>query len=82
LQDEERAVDPMDEWDEPIASSDDVERFYEHLHTTLEQLDFYNRDNPGQMLTRMRRLFNRARLDRMELNILRGVLSEVQKKIK
>ena len=47
--------------------------FYEHLHTTLEQLDFYNRDNPGQMLTRMRRLFNRARLDRMELNILRGV---------
>jgi len=82
LQDEERALDPMDEWDEPIASSDDVERFYEHLHTTLEQLDFYNRDNPGQMLTRMGRLFNRARLDRMELNILRGVLSEVQKKIK
>jgi tRNA (cytidine32/uridine32-2'-O)-methyltransferase len=31
-------------------------------------------------MRRLKRLFNRVRLDEMELNILRGVLSETQKK--
>ena len=70
----------MDDWDEPLASVDDVERFYEHLAQTLTELEFYDPDNPRQLLTRLRRLFNRAQLDQMELNILRGILAEIQKK--
>lgn len=81
LQEEQRPTGPMDEWDEPLASADDVERFYAHLSETLEQLKFLDPDNPRQLMVRMRRLFNRARLDQMELNILRGILSEVEKKI-
>lgn len=71
-----------EEWDEPFASSADVERFYEHLSQTLAALEFFDPDNPRQLMTRLRRLFGRVRLDQMELNILRGILSEVQKKIR
>ncbi len=35
-------------------------------------------DRPGHLMERLRRLFNRAPLDRNELNILRGILSAVQ----
>ena len=31
------------------------------------------------MMTRLRRLFQRARMDQMEINILRGILTAVQK---
>ena len=35
-------------------------------------------DRTGHLMERLRRLFNRAQLDRNELNILRGILSAVQ----
>lgn len=76
-----RHIEPMDDWDEPLASSEDMERFYDHLSQTLAELEFYDPDNPRQLITRLRRLFHRARMDQMELNIMRGVLAEVQKVI-
>ena len=42
-------------------------------------LNFYDPENPKQLLTRMRRLFNRTRMDQMEVSILRGLLSSVQR---
>ena len=76
------AVDTTDQWDEPFASGADVERFHEHLAQTLVDIDFFDPDQPKQLLTRLRRLFVRVRLDRMEINILRGILSTVQEKVK
>ena len=52
--------------------------FMQHLEQTLAELDFLDRDNPKQTMTRLRRLYNRIRMDQMELNILRGVLTAVQ----
>jgi TrmH family RNA methyltransferase len=60
----------------PLAASGDVERFYEHLNQVLGEIDF--EDRTGHLMERLRRLFNRAQLDRNELNILRGILSAVQ----
>jgi TrmH family RNA methyltransferase len=60
----------------PLAASGDMEHFYRHLQTVLEEIDFA--DRTGHLLERLRRLFNRAQLDRNELNILRGILSAVQ----
>ncbi|MBT5686138.1 MAG: tRNA (cytosine(32)/uridine(32)-2'-O)-methyltransferase TrmJ, partial [Gammaproteobacteria bacterium] len=34
---------------------------------------------PRQLMTRLRRLFNRVRIDRMEINILRGFLTAINK---
>src|ERR1700730_13338880 len=60
----------------PLALAGDVEHFYAHLHQVLNEIDF--EDRTGHLMERLRRLFNRAQLDRNELNILRGILSAVQ----
>jgi len=75
-------LDTTDQWDEPFANGADVERFHEHLAQTLVDIDFFDPDQPKQLLTRLRRLFVRVRLDKMEINILRGILSTVQGKVK
>jgi tRNA (cytidine32/uridine32-2'-O)-methyltransferase len=59
-----------------LAPSADVEHFYAHLNEVLNDIDF--EDRTGHLMERLRRLFNRAQLDRNELNILRGILSAVQ----
>jgi TrmH family RNA methyltransferase len=60
----------------PLAPSADVEHFYGHLAQVLGEIGF--EDRTGHLMERLRRLFNRAQLDRNELNILRGILSAVQ----
>ena len=60
------------------ASSDDMERFYEHLEQVLVEIGFHDPDNPRKLMRRLRRLFGRARPDNNELNILRGILTAIQ----
>ncbi|WP_407332349.1 tRNA (cytosine(32)/uridine(32)-2'-O)-methyltransferase TrmJ [Enterovibrio sp. 27052020O] len=64
----------------PLA--EDLERFYVHLEQVLNKTEFINKAHPGMVMTKLRRLFNRARPESQELNILRGVLSAVEKSIK
>lgn len=68
----------FDDWDMPPAKSDALEHYYQHLQQTLENIGFLEPSNPRQTMTRLRRLYNRVRLDEMELNILRGVLTAMQ----
>lgn len=76
----ESMVAPGDRgWDVPPANVNDVEGFFGHLEQVLQEVDFHRRDNPRQLMTRLRRLFQRAHLDQMEINILRGILTSVQK---
>ncbi|VAW93127.1 tRNA (cytidine(32)/uridine(32)-2'-O)-methyltransferase [hydrothermal vent metagenome] len=64
---------------ESSASADEMERFYAHLRETLVDIGFLNPDNPRVMMRRLRRLFNRARPNQVEMNILRGILTASQK---
>lgn len=76
----EAMVAPGDNgWDVPPATVNDVEGFFGHLEQVLVDVNFHRRDNPRQLMSRLRRLFQRARMDEMEINILRGVLSAIQK---
>lgn len=59
---------------------EDIERFYHHLEQTLLQIGFINPHHPGQIMGRLRRLFTRARIEQQELNILRGILTSIDKK--
>lgn len=68
-----------DDWDAPFATAENMERFYTHLEQTLIDIEFLDPKAPRQLMTRLRRLYSRVRLDEMELNILRGILSETQK---
>lgn len=58
-----------------VVPVDEMERFYTHLEHTLVELDFLDPQNPRHLMRRLRRLFNRARPDSNEMNILRGILS-------
>jgi TrmH family RNA methyltransferase len=66
--------------DAPLATSGDMEYFYTHLEDVLTDLEFLNPDNPRHLMRRLRRLFIRARPDQNELNILRGILTAVERK--
>ena len=60
-------------------SAEQLEGFYQHLEQTLLKTGFIADDHPGQVMSKLRRLFNRARPEAVELNILRGILTSVQK---
>lgn len=66
------------DWDVPRAKQQDLEHYYTHLEETLSKLEFLDLDNPRQTVTRLRRLFNRIRMDEMELSIMRGMLTSIQ----
>jgi len=61
-----------------FATADEIERFYAHLNQVLIEIDFLKPSNPKRLMQRLRRLFNRARLESMEVNILRGILTQIQ----
>jgi len=68
---------PAADWD-PVDAGQ-MERFYVHLEETLRDIRFLNPDHPKRLMMRLRRLFNRARPDQNEMNILRGILAAAQR---
>jgi tRNA/rRNA methyltransferase len=58
-----------------LATNDDLERFYAHLEETLLHIGYLNPNAPKKLFERMRRLYSRARLEKEEVNLLRGVLT-------
>ncbi|PLW81395.1 tRNA (cytosine(32)/uridine(32)-2'-O)-methyltransferase TrmJ [Kineobactrum sediminis] len=69
------------DWDAPFSTVANMERFYEHLEKTLVAIGFLDPQAPRQLMVRLRRLYSRVRLDEMELNILRGILTETAKHV-
>ena len=64
------------------ATAAEFQGFYEHFAQTLEAIDFLEARKSTRLLRRLRRLFQRAELNRTEVNILRGILTSVNKKNK
>ena len=64
---------------EPPATVEELEHFYRHLERVLIRIRFLDPENPRLLLRRLRRLYNRAGLDKNEINILRGILTAVDK---
>lgn len=60
---------------ESLATSEEILGFYEHLESTLVHLEFLNPAHPKKLMRRLKRLFNRAKMDMTEVNILRGILT-------
>ena len=65
-------------WDVEPATTEEVERYLVHLEEIMVQTGFHNPANPRQLMARLRRLYQRCRLDKMEVNILRGILTAQQ----
>ena len=61
-----------------LASQEDLERFYEHMREVLEQIGYINPRAPKKLFERLRRLYGRTRLEKEEVNLLRGILTLTQ----
>jgi tRNA (cytidine32/uridine32-2'-O)-methyltransferase len=61
-----------------LATADEVEGFYQHMQEALIDAEFLNPENPRKLMRKLRRLYNRVRLEKVEISILRGILSAMQ----
>ena len=66
------------QWDEPLVTQQQMQEFYPHLEKMLTEIEFLDPTNPRLLPLRLRRLFGRIQLDRMEYHLLRGIFSRVQ----
>ncbi|MET0029253.1 MAG: RNA methyltransferase [Candidatus Thiodiazotropha sp.] len=66
--------------DEPrdLATAEMLQSFHDHLEQALEDVGFTANKQSEKLLRRLRSLFQRARLDKDEVNILRGIFSAMQ----
>ncbi len=63
-----------------LASAEQVEGMFTHLEQALVEIEFLDPDNPKKLMPRLRRLFSRAKLETEEVNILRGIATQLIQK--
>ncbi len=63
-----------------LASAEQVEGMFRHLEQALIDIDFLDPDNPRKLMPRLRRLFSRTQLETEEVNILRGIATQLIEK--
>ncbi|MBC9252054.1 RNA methyltransferase [Pseudomonas alcaligenes] len=73
------AAVPLDA--QPV-TADELELFYGHLESTLVAIGFLDPQHPRHLMSRLRRLYGRADVSKLEMNILRGILTETQKAVR
>ena len=64
-----------------VASFDEQNGFYNHLESILKDLDFFDKVQGKRLMHRIRLMFNRIHMDEEEVNIFRGILNQIKKKI-
>jgi len=69
---------PQSEVERDLATADMLQGFHEHLVRALDDVGFTDPNQSEKLLRRLRNLFQRARPDKDEINILRGILSAMQ----
>lgn len=62
------------------ATFEEVEGFYAHLDRAITASGFFHPSNSKRLWPRLRRLYGRIRLEKDEINILRGMLTAFEKK--
>ncbi|MDT8363580.1 MAG: RNA methyltransferase [Nitrosomonas sp.] len=60
-----------------LASLQDIENLHQHLESIMIRSGFLDPQQPKRLMRRMRRMFARTRLEKEEVNILRGILSAI-----
>jgi tRNA (cytidine32/uridine32-2'-O)-methyltransferase len=71
-------VKPPEAHDLPVAHAE-LEGYFEHLQKVLHMSGFLDPQQPGMIMQRLRRLYLRSEVTRNEINILRGMLTAIEK---
>lgn len=61
------------------ANQEQTNGMFQHLEQALVDIEYLDPNNPKMLMPRLRRLLLRADLDQTEVNILRGILKQMQK---
>ncbi len=61
------------------ATAEDLGRLFAHLRRVLLEVDFLKTKPPHKLMRKLVRLFTRARPSREDVNILRGILTAVER---
>jgi len=69
----------VQEYEFEAATFEETEMLYRHLEKVLVEAGFLKLEQPKRLMERLRRLFARTRLERDEVNILRGILRVFEK---
>jgi len=64
---------------ECAVTSQQLEGFFRHLEQVMITTQFLDLENPGLLMQRLRRLYHRLEMSNNEVDILRGILSSVEK---
>ena len=62
-------------WDQRLATNEELQHLLDHMEKVLIDIGFHNPEAPRQLMARLRRMYSRMHLDRMEVSILRGILT-------
>ncbi|WP_220804947.1 tRNA (cytosine(32)/uridine(32)-2'-O)-methyltransferase TrmJ [Pseudomonas sp. NCCP-436] len=65
-----------------LATADELESFYGHLQRVLAMIGFLDPQKPRHLMARLRRLYGRSAVSKLEMNILRGILTETEKAVR
>ena len=76
---DESAPGSLGKWDRRRATSAEIEAMLVHIEEVLLQKEFLQADQPGQTMTRLRRLFGRAQMDETEVQIFRGMFKHLSR---
>lgn len=74
------AIDSIQEqdWDQEPATAEELDHYFTHLEDILIRLDFHKPQYKRPLMRRLRRLYQRIQPDKMEINILRGILNATE----
>jgi tRNA (cytidine32/uridine32-2'-O)-methyltransferase len=56
--------------------------FYQHLETLLIEVEFIDAQKPMHQMQKLRRIFTKSRLEIPEIQLLRGIFTDIQKYVK
>ncbi|ODN43796.1 tRNA (cytosine(32)/uridine(32)-2'-O)-methyltransferase TrmJ [Piscirickettsia litoralis] len=64
-----------------LATSAQMEGFYSHLEQLLRKIHFLDDAQEGMLMLKLRRLYQRSRVEESEMHILRGILSKMERRL-
>ena len=61
----------------PLASSDHLERMFEHMERTLMAIEFLDAEQPERIMRVLRKMFGRSQMGEREVQIFQGIWSKM-----
>ncbi len=65
-----------------LASHEATERLFEHLERSMVAIGFIDPDHPKKLMPRLRRLLSRTRLEQEEVDLLRGICTQIDRQVR